>query len=497
MDITSLLFICFVIVSVSVYLVLPKKNQWIWLLVISLVFYFLSAKAYTIVYLFSSVATVYWCTNSWEGKTQEYKKRTLLITIIFNVLILAVLKYSGFAFNIIETMLNLCGINYTVPQISWIASLGVSYYTLQIVAYLLDCYWGIAKIEKNILKLTLFTCYFPQMISGPISRYKEIGKQLFEEHRFEYTRITNGMIRMVWGLFEKTVVSARLAVIVDTIYSDYVTYSGVFIWLAIVLFPLQLYTDFCGCMNIIMGVSECFGIILPQNFKAPFFSKTVQELWQRWHITLGSWLKEYIMNPILKSELFINMGEYFKVKLGKKRGKRVHVYVAMFILWLCMGIWHGSGWNYIAEGIYFWFILILEQILQLNKKKGNGINNIGIFKMLRTYILFAIGMVFFRVNNLSEMVSVLYEAGSIGNINMLFNGNSIRSFGLTKLHLIILLIGLLAVYKVDMTIYNGKDVRDNLRNKNLLLRWTCYWLMIGLIIMSLNLSTKEFLYAQF
>lgn len=503
MELTSISFYIFFAVSLAVYFMAPANWQWILLLADSLFFYYLSAVPWTFIYLFISVCSVYLCTIYIES-TNRWNKFVLACTVILNFGLLAVLKYSKLFAVTIYYISKFFNQPIAVPVISWTASLGISFYTLQMVSYCFDCYWGVVKTEHNFLKLLLYACYFPQMISGPISRYGQVAPQILTGHKFDYQRVSYGLIRIGWGLFEKHVISDRLAVVVDLIYADTATYTGIYLWLAFLLFPLQLYTDFCGCMDIIMGVSECFGICLPENFKAPFFAETLQEFWQRWHITLGSWLKDYIMNPLLKSEFVIGMGDFLKPRIGKKWGKRIPVYFGMLILWLCMGIWHGSGWKYIiGEGVWYWMIIMVEQIIKPTAEKIYRRWNIKvdtktfrISRILRTYLLFSIGMVFFRAESFTGAVVLLKASVSGCGMNILFDG-SLYNLGLNMINRIILAVSLFALYKVDSCRYQGDCVREKLHSENAVGRWICYWGMILFLILSANLSTQEFLYAAF
>lgn len=233
---------------------------------------------------------------------------------------LTVLKYTNLA---IGTVNHFMKTNFS--SVTWLSPLAISYYTLQIVAYLLDCYWKVEKRENNPLKLLLFTSFFPLMISGPINRHNNLAPQLFEKHEFEYNRVASGIRRVAWGIAKKIVVADRLSMVVAYMFNRPEIYSGIWILIAAVTFAVELYFDFSGCMDIVIGISKCYGIILEENFKAPFMSRTIQEIWQRWHITLGGWFKSYIMYPILKSSVFVQLGERCKNKFGKSGKKFLHI----------------------------------------------------------------------------------------------------------------------------------------------------------------------------
>lgn len=227
MDITSITFYIFFMVSLVLYFMAPAKGQWLLLLVDSLFFYYLSSAPWTFIYLLLSVCSVYLCTIYIE-LAGRWNKPVLVCTIALNLGLLAVLKYSELFTETIYGISFFFNQPIMIPEISWTASLGISFYTLQLLSYCLACYWGGVKTEHNFFKLLLYICYFPQMISGPISRYEQIAPQILSGHTFDYKRVSYGLLRIGWGLFEKRVISDRLAVVVDMIYADTATYTGIY-----------------------------------------------------------------------------------------------------------------------------------------------------------------------------------------------------------------------------------------------------------------------------
>lgn len=507
MQITSVGFYVFVAFSLLIYWSIRGRNQWVVLLVDSLFFYFCVGSMGTLVWLLLSAVLVYLATMYFVRNPDKEKQKKLFLTIviIINVGLLAVFKYLNLFGSTFNDIVSLTGHIGPYKTVNLVAPLAISYYTLQLISYLLDCYWGVATPYKNPLKLILYTCYFPLMTSGPICRYSDIGEEMFAEHHFDYDRVTRGMRRTAWGLFKKMVISGRLALIVDAVYNDPNTYSGLYIWYATLIFSLQLYTDFSGCMDIISGVSECFGIELPDNFRSPFFASTIQELWQRWHITLGTWLRDYIMNPLLMSHGFQRMGKYFKKKIGRKRGKKIPVYLAMLVVWLCMGLWHGSSWKYvIGEGIWFWIIMVISEMLSpLFEKMKSALKvndqSLGwkVFQCIRTYFLFSFGMLFFRAPSLKDSFSMI-RLSNVKNFNF-FNEDALRTLGgMNNMHWFVLIISLAILFFVDKKSYETDSFYfENIKSENLIGRWIVYLFLISLIILSSSLSLQEFLYAQF
>lgn len=522
MSVTSLEFLCFFLISLFIYYLFPKKMQWILLLLFSVIFYILGESPYLFIYPAVSILTVYISTiwieklktkeksgdsDSFVRKLHLQQKIILTFAILINVGLLAALKYADFFIYNILFGCKCLHLSSSIHPLHWMAPLGISFYTLQIIGYLCDSYWGIVKTEHNIFKLALFGCWFPQMTSGPISRYEQISKQLVSGYSFDFSRVTFGMQRMIWGFFKKFVISDRLGLFVSVIYADPSTYSGVYIWLATFAFTLQLYTDFSGCMDIVIGASECFGIVLPENFRTPFFSQSIREFWQRWHITLSFWLKDYIMYPILKSNTFISLGEKCKNKFGKKIGKKIPVYLAMLVLWLAMGMWHGSSWKYIVgEGIWFWLVIVIGDMLSPFSKKA--IDKIGInsesfiwrlFRCLRTFFIFSVGMLFFRASSFVEAIRLIGFSVHGVDLDVLFS-NDFFKIGLDLYNWIICGVGLVILLIVSLLQERG-SIRQLIAKQHIIFRWIIYFGLIFSIIIfgkyGPGVASNEFIYKGF
>ena len=503
MDITSVSYLIFVGISLLIYWNIPAKYQWGVLLIDSLIFYFVNAVPYTFIYLFISVVSVYLATGyfSKDSVTEKKKKAVLILTLTVNIGLLVVLKYT----NLFISTVNYLG-KQSIPSVKWLASLGISFYTLQIVAYLLNCYWGVTEREKNVLKLLLFTSFFPLMISGPISDYKVLGHQLYEEHRFDYERVVSGLRRIAWGIAKKTVVADRLLVPVNYMFDNPDVYSGIWVIVAAVGFVTVLYFDFSGCMDIIIGVSKCFGITLEENFKAPFLSRTTQEFWQRWHITLGGWLKSFIMYPILKTNAFVSLGAKCKKRFGKS-GRKIPTYIAMMAVWFLMGLWHGSSWKYIVgEGFWFWLIIVAGQVFEpvfgkIKKLLRINENNFfwKAFQVCRTVLLYSFGMIFFHAASLYSsvyMISKLFcHAAVVGPLKQLYDGTW-GSFGGFRAFAAIAVIGILQII-CDVHTYNDDTVQRRVVKLPAVIRWTLYFALIFIIIFCGSFGKSSFIYFEF
>lgn len=526
MSLISLGFLAFFICVAVVYYILPRRFQWVVLLIASFAFYLLCAKPYTIIYLLISVVSAFYAalymkkTEDLAEKMQQEektadaeavlkrRKTVFIITVVGMFLLLALLKYTNSLIGNVQTIINLLGINVQLGTVSWIASLGISFYTLQVVGYLADVYWGISSPQTNIFKFTLFVSYFPQITSGPISRYHQMENQLYAGHKFNYRTFTFGCQRILWGFFKKLVIAERVGVAVRSVYTpDAYHAGGIIVWAATILAAFQMYTDFSGSMDIILGVSECLGIRLPENFNTPFFSRTFQEFWQRWHITLGTWLKDYVMFPILKSRRFARMGKWIKTHWGKKAAKTLPTILAMFILWLANGVWHGAAWKYMAAAVWFFFMLAMGQLLAplFNKiTKALKINtqcfSWHLFQSLRTLVVYSAGLVFFMANSVMHGFSLIKSALTVFNPQMLFT-YEFRVLFSTERDVTIAMVALVILFLAEGYMQNGRSLRKAVANQNLPVRWLCYLLLIFSIIIfgtyGYGYNAADFIYAGF
>lgn len=504
MDVSSFGFIFFLVVFLLLYYLVEGGHQWIVLIMASFTFYIFSARAYTFVYIMVTTITIYLSSLYFEKEQcLEKKKILLVVTLLVNIGILVLLKYTNLFIN---TFNMIWGNIHYINSVDWIAPLAVSFYTLQMTAYLVDVYWKKTKAEKNPLKVLLYCIYFPQMVSGPISRYEDVSPSLFSSHKFDYDTVTNGFIRIAWGLIKKLTISNRIALLVDYLQKNPAIFNGQWIWITAFIYIFQIYTDFSGCMDIVLGASQCFGIELSENFNAPFFSKTIQEFWRRWHITLGVWLKDYIMVPVERSRFMYNLRKASVARFGKKTGRRIPSYLSMLVLWIVMGLWHGSSWKYIVgEGMWFWFIITMGQILEPISKKLRMVFHVNgneiwfrMFQIIRTLLIFTIGMLFFRASSLSDAIYRI-KAG----IGLNFNTESVRSviiFTYEKIGVVggaALVISFLALIIVDRNKYKKVDILKKLRELPVVYRWLVYFAMTAIISLSVSGNHQAFAYAQF
>ncbi len=498
LEITQIGFYILLFIVLFVYWRVPTTFQWKFLLLVSVVFYLFNAPAYTLVYLAGTLVVTYKASLLFcKATSQQVKKRALFFALFFNLSALAFFKYVPW-----KTLL---GKDISTP----VAPLAISFYTLQMISYLLDSYWGVILPEKNFFKLALFNVWFPQMVSGPISKYGDVAPQFYEEHRFDYTRVVNALKRIAWGMVKKTLISAKLGLVVDAVYRKTGEVTGFWVGFTIVLFVIQLYADFSGCMDIVLGVSQCFGIKLNENFKAPLLSSSVQEFWQRWHMTLGGWLRDYVMYPILKSAWMRRLTGILKKQFGKKTSKTISISLAMFLVWTCMGVWHGNGIKYIVgEGWWFCALMILENLVEPIRKKYCGYQSKGtkaflkILGVIITFSLVSIGNVFFRADSLRQAILMLksgflHPIGVRTFLDILIDGGVTYASMGEILGMVILVFNCILMLAVEILKYNDIDPLAFLNRRKKTLRWLVYWNLCFSAAMSMFDTVKVFIYEGF
>lgn len=506
---TSFYFLCFFATVLLLYYLIPRKTQWVFLLGVSVLYYLLTGNGLLILYPFAACLVAYAGIRVMEG-TENVKKRRLALFFAAFLLIgtLFVLKYVNFGINTINGLGALLGMGESlISGFGFLIPLGISFYTFSVLGYVIDVYNKIAEPQKNFFKLALYGMYFPAILSGPILRYREDGEQFFKPHPFDYRQVTFGLQRMLWGFFKTLVISERMNLIVNTVYDNSMQYTGIYIWVATVCYAFQLYTNFSGCMDIALGMSQTFGIELPENFQTPYFSKNISEYWRRWHITLGVWMKEYVFYPLLRTQAFAGLGQKCRDKFGKRRGKQIVTFVAMFVLWFMVGIWHGGDWKYvIGSGLLHWFYIVTGELLTpffhkcMNKchikSDSRWVNG---FRILRTFFLVNIGFVFFRAASTADACSMLAKAVNLSNVKILFDG-SLFLLGLDAIEFIIAVVSLLILLMVSI-LQQKESVRERLSRKNIVIRWAVWYILLFYVILlgyyGPEYSAAEFIYQGF
>lgn len=517
MSITSFNYLLMILVGVILYYVLPKAWQWVELLIMSLIFYFMTATPYTITYLIISTLAAYLATNFMTSKKAQTPKgkqiaAALGLTAIFISLIL------WFVFKGTDIWVSLSyRIGILIPafggatELSYVAALGMGYYTLQIIGYILDCYWENVMPQRNPLKLFLFVCFFPQMTTGPISRYSEL-ETLYERHVFSYRNVSFGAQRILWGFFKKLVLAERVGLIVNGVWDNPEIFTGFYWWVAFLLYPVQMYADFSGCMDIVIGTAEIFGIKLPENFNSPFFAKTAQEFWQRWHITLGTWAKDYVLYPLLKSRGMVKFSKFSRKKFGKRIGKFIATASGMFVLWMVMGLWHGAFKYVIGVSLWYWVLLMLGELCAPIFVKINRFLHIPeetfswhLFQSARTYLIYAVGATFFRAPSVGEGLGFIVGLKDIFTDKTwnpwIFFDSSVKGLGVSHRDINIIIVSILLLIIVAVLRERYGYAREWLSKQVFVFRWFVWLSVFALVLIfgsyGPGYSASEFLYQGF
>lgn len=510
-------------VAIVIYFLLPKKFKPYYLLVVSLGFY-LQHTPKNIVFLIVTSLSVYFASryfNSLDEKSKSAiqespenrkainadknrKKKTLLIiVIVLNLASLVYFKYTNWIINILNKIFSMQRFN----ALELILPLGISFYTFQAIGYLIDVYRGKYKAERSYLNVLLFLSYFPQVIQGPIGRYDSLMPQLLADNKFDYDRTVSSLFLILWGYFKKLVIAEALAPLVNEILSNYETYQGLYIFIAIFLYSIQIYCDFSGGIDIISGISEIIGIKLDQNFNRPFFSKSLDEFWRRWHMSLGSWMRDYVFYSIAFSPKFAKITRRLRKSENKRLAKLLPSAVASFIVFFCVGIWHGSSFKYIAFGLYNGTIitasLLLEPYYETWKTKLNiDSNKFGwrMFQVMRTLFLCTIGRYFTRGASFKNALALLKNTFAIFNPYILLNG-SLMKINISNQQFFVVLIAVLILFTVEIVEERNIDVREYLMGSHRIFR---VFVVSNLLFFTLlfgvygsNVDASDFIYRGF
>ncbi len=505
MELTSVSFLTFLVILVLLYYTIFRKKQWVVLLIASIIFLVMSCtKLYLILYvLYGFIITYFGAILIDKCKNEKKRKITRTIFVILALATLVGLKYTNFFGVTIQFIAKTTGINFVWNMVSFLAPIGISYYTIISIGYLLDVYRTAYKPQKNPFKYLTFMIFFPQMTSGPFNRYSEMKNELYNNHEFKIENIMSGIQRIMWGFFKVLVISERMGTLCNTIYGDINKYNGLYIVVAALFYTIQLYSNFSGCIDIALGTTRMLGIRMPENFRQPFFSKTMAEFWRRWHITLGTWFKDYIFYPMLKTDFIQNSIKKCKKIIGKKWGKKIPTYLAMLVLWIAIGIWHDGAYHFIlASGIIQWFYVVVGEVIApaieyINTKlKINSKGKIyRILQHIKVYLLFSFSLIFFRANSIAEGFNIV-KAGFAKFNPEIFTNGALYSLGLNVASFWIGIISIIILFIVDFYIQK----RETEGKKNKVSYTLCFLLFFATLLFGcygIGYNASDFIYGKF
>ena len=373
-------FAVFLPVVILLYQICPQKLRKFVILFANYTFFFIWSKFF-LVYQVITMFITYQSAKIIDRTTnKKIKKISLIIAIIINLGVLVILKYTNFFGENIFAIFH-----QPFTPVRLIAPIGISYYTLQMVSYLMDTLSGKIHTDHSIVDFAVYTSFFPTLIQGPITRFSEVKDSIHACNPITYQNLKFGSQRILFGLMKKMIIADRLDPAVSKIFTSY-TQDGLFSLIGAVLCTIQLYMDFSGIVDICLGSAEIFGIKLPENFRQPFFAENASDFWRRWHITLGTFLRDYVFYPISLAKPIHRLSKFFTKHFGKAAGKFIGPFIALFAVWFLNGLWHGPYWSYIFYGLYYFCFMILEILLK--KPVEIFLRNIRLMRNRLAYVSF-------------------------------------------------------------------------------------------------------------
>ncbi len=503
MAFTSFYFLFFVALVLCVYYAFPKKGRWLVLLAASYGFYLISSPRTFLFVIFTTVITfaggryigrqnsehkAYLAEHKEEltkeekkalkSAVQKKKRKMAALILVANFGVLAVMKY-------FTPILEAAGLGERF-DLGVLIPLGISFYTFQTAAYIIDLYRGKIDADRNIAKFALFVSFFPQMVQGPISRYDQLAGQLYEGHEFSYKNLSYGAQLMLWGFFKKLVIADRAAILVNQVFDNHGDYQGGIVFVALLFYTIQIYGDFSGGIDIARGAARMLGIDMTHNFMRPYFSDSISEFWRRWHMSLSFWCRDYIFFTISLSKTFGKMGKSLRKVLGDRVGKLFPVLVAQMATFLTIGLWHGAEFKYIAYGLYNGGIIILGLLLEPYLKKLTAALHINVesngwklFRILRTFFLIVMGRMFPKAISFSVAIAMFGSMLRGGDVPF---SEEILTLGLDMADFMILLGGCIVWFIISYNQEKGTGIRDAIAERPLALRWILFLLAFAAVL---------------
>lgn len=528
MGIISLKFLLFTVLVVLVYYLFPiKKYQWTVLLAASVAYYFINCNQYTF-YIAITVVTTYfgalWIEKAAQNgkkllnekkdslgkeerkelknKIARKKRAALAAVLVLNFGILAALKYLGFCADAVRSIL---GMGESAETFSLVVPLGISFYTFQSMGYVIDVYRGKVNAQRNFGKLALFVSFFPQIIQGPIGIYSDLAHQLYEPRRFEYERFKSGLLLILWGVFKKLLIADRTAGVINLVAADCEKLPGTYSLLAVLLYAAQLYADFSGGIDICRGIAEILGITMAENFKRPYFSRTLTEYWHRWHVSLGDWLRNYLFYPISISKPFLKMGKSLKKHGLKHFGKVFPTALASLITFAVIGIWHGAESKYLAFGLWNGLVIMISSLMKplTDKIRINRESTIyRIFAMLRTFLIVLVGYYFDVAKSFTLALKMLFKSVADFSLSDFGGFLFMKNTGIDSQDYVAVLIGCIAILAVSIVEERRQaTVRSLLARKSTAVQWILYLMLIISTVLfgyyGPGTTPADFIYMQF
>jgi len=458
-------FIIFFIVVFGIYWAVPHKFRNLILLIASYIFYGSWDWRFLALILTSTYVDYFCGKKIYQEESKTIKRSYLLASLIVNLSLLGVFKYFNFFLDSLVSLLNSIGMNLNYTTLNIILPIGISFYTFQTLSYTIDIYRGKLEPDRNIIRFSLFVAYFPQLIAGPIERARDLLPKLKEKKDPKQINYREGIHLFLYGLFKKVVIADSVGRIADNVFSM-ADPTGAQVLIASYAFAVQIYCDFSGYSNMARGISRFFGIKLSTNFNLPYLAKDPSDFWRRWHITLSTWVRDYIYIP-----------------LGGNRSRFFGLW-ALVITWFLMGLWHGAAWNFVLWGLYWALLIFIYRLIKKTKFKSDN----PITRIIQRIILF----------HLTCYGWIIFRAQSLGQIKLmttaLFRGISLAQlFDISYLYLYVIIV-LFLIYEI---IQFAKNDQLFIYRKGFYIQMVYYLIMFFMFIEIGAVSDARFIYFQF
>lgn len=483
-------FLIFFLSVTTLYFLLPGKWRWMLLLGASMLFYMAFVPKYILVLLF--LAFVDYTGGILLEKVNTPRRRTfiLIACLILDLGMLVFFKYANFFAGNIEALARLLHWNYGLPVLEILLPLGISFHIFQSLSYVIEVYRGKQKAEKHFGFFFLYIIFYPQLVAGPIERADHLLPQLHQPRPFSYARISGGIQLMLWGLFKKTVIADRLALFVNQVYAlgDPADFNGVSFFIASILFAIQIYCDFSGYSDIARGAAGVMGIRIMENFRRPYVARSIAEFWQRWHISLSTWFRDYLYIP-----------------LGGNRMAIPRWYINVLIVFLVSGLWHGARWTFVIWGGIHGMYMIFSYATQRIRESLVRITRLDRMPSVRkaiqigiTFSLVTFGWIFFRSGSLMEAYTIIGRI--ILDAPQLFSLSTLSDI-IIKSRLggfeFIIAICAIAVMETVHILQERKSCVERIRAYPLWVRWSSAYLLIAAVYFLGIFDNQAFIYFQF
>ncbi|MFN8321444.1 MAG: MBOAT family O-acyltransferase [Chitinophagales bacterium] len=485
-------FLVFFVVVTTVFFLLPHRFRWFHLLAASIFFYSYFIPIYILV-LFLTIIIDYFAGLQIERNQGKSRKYYLVLSLIANIGILAIFKYYNFFATNINALFDIEQSHFQLILLSFALPIGLSFHTFQAMSYTIEVYRGNQKAERHFGIYALYVMFYPQLVAGPIERPQNVLHQFYEKQSFSYQNAVRGLRLMLWGMFKKVVIADNLSVVVDHVYNNPDSVSGLSVFTAAVFFSFQIYCDFSGYSDIALGCARFMGFNLMKNFNIPYYAKSISEFWSRWHISLSTWFRDYLYIP-----------------LGGNKGGELKAQRNVFIVFMVSGLWHGANWTFVFWGFLHGLYTVVGRFSKsfrsaaVNKVVTPGsvaASGVNLLEVFFNFLLVTFTWVFFRANSMTHAFDILQNCFKT---YFLPQGNSVTAFVLNwmkELNMgvsdVLVLGSAIFILEAGHWVLNCHSGQSWMEERPVWVRYFIYCAITTLILVFGNFGVKQFIYFQF